>query len=139
MTIQNFSLGSTGGIAAGAGSTATFDLNGAGAAPAADVAHFDRAMSADTGNVTGKVKLEPLAQTGGSLSTMGARIVESFNSMSNNYETVMKRVSGTVASGAMETVQLVQNLTDVMELSTTTGLVSKVAGKAVQTPLDLAK
>ena len=135
MTIQNFSLGSTGGVAAGAGSTATFDLNGAGAAPAGDVARFDQAMAADNNKTT----LQPLEQTGGSLPSMGVRILEGFTGMSSNYEAVMKRVSGTAAHGDMGTVQLVQNLADMMQLSNDTGLLSKVVGKGTQTVSDLTK
>lgn len=134
MTIQNFSLGSTGGVAAGAGGTATFDLNGAGAAPAGDVTRFDQAMAADTN----KVSLQPLEQTGGSLPTMGVRILEGFTGMSNNYEALMKRVSST-PGGEMGTVQLVQNLADMMQLSNDTGLLSKVVGKGTQTVSDLTK
>ncbi|WP_428852132.1 hypothetical protein [Imbroritus primus] len=134
MTIQNFSLGPAGGIAAGAGGTATFDLNGAGAAPAGDVARFDQAMTADSN----KSELQPLEQTGGSLPSMGARILEGFTGMSNNYAAVMKRVSGT-AGREMETVQLLRNLADMMQLSNDTGLLSKVVGKGTQTVSDLTK
>lgn len=134
MTIQNFSLG-TSGVAAGGGGTATFDLNGAGAAPAGDVARFEQAMAADSG----KPALQPLAQTGESLPAMGVRILESFSSMSNNYAAVMNRISGTAGNGATGTVQLVQNLADVMQLSHDTGLVSKVVGKGTQTVSDLTK
>jgi hypothetical protein len=127
--IQNLPIEQTGSTG-----TQTFDLNGVGAAPVADVDRFDQAMaSADTAAGA----LQPLDETGGSLTSVGTRILESFNGMSARHEATMQRVS--TVGGSLETADSMQLLADFMRLSQETSLVSKVVGKGTQTVSDLTK
>lgn len=134
-SIQNLPLGQTGGVAAGGESTATFDLNGTGAAPAADVARFDQRMGVESQSAS----MQPVAPADGSLPTMGARILASFTSMSNQYEEVSKRSLKLLDEEGMSGRNLMRSLGDMLEMHQGTNLVSKVMGKATQTVTDLTK
>ncbi len=136
VAIQNLPLDQGGaGIASNAGTagTTTFDLSGAGAAPTADVTRFNQAMAAD-----GPVATQSVTQASGSLPTIGARILEGFTSMSNNYATTMTQLTGAVGKD-IGMPKLMRDLGDVMEMGHQVSLLSKTTGKATQTFNDLVK